>query len=1115
MASLVLTDSSQMTAESFEKLPDQIMYPYAEPYDLQKHKADPTQFLQLHGRPAKIHLDPTVAIAGDSPANMMPWQGHQDILVDRFDVRAHLDYIPENVMLEQASNETLSKEDRLTNYERYRIIVQNDFLGVAEEKFLHQLYLEEQFGPVPRPNEDKKKRANDKAAIPYTYEDTPTPITEPEEVVEGEEIKEPQEEEDDDSDIDFDLCVDVSLVNPQQAHELNTCGADYGMTGTDFFSFLTRDVEEKESLRLAREQEEEKAMYSGRKSRRERRAFREKRLKGRKISPPSYAARTSPTYDPYRKSTSKSRSRSRSVSPVATGQITYITSFGGEEEAVGVPKPGPSGLKAVVNPGPSGHIAASRSRTPPKSGVKWGPRTKDDHVVKAGPQRKLSSSPDRSRYRSRESSSHNKPNQSHSSSRQRLNRSRSNSHQRPNRSRSGSRQRLNRSRSNSHQRLNRSRSSSRQRSNRSRSNSHQRSNRSRSNSRQRSNRSRSNSRQRSNRSRSNSRQRFRRRYSSSTSSRGSTRSGGQPEGHNPAPPPPVRRYYGRRGASSSSELDLSDTDSDKKSISTVEHRSSNSSLSKISNSGLFGNSGAGTKVIHLFPSIFPYALLFPSYRPPGGEVTRLLVLQSKATPQERLKRKMQVLLNKQYKADKRAERERYEKQEQERQDREDELREMAIKLRRREREKRHRMKDSGDEEEDEDLDGDEYDEEGEELEDEDGKKRKRSTPSSSGSSSRTHSPEPTHRRNRWERTEVDMEMRHRGERDSSASHWERENYRGRETQREGYQERYRDTYRERDRSRECSPPRRPRPRLEPMGAVEPNTTSALANYATEAARDVMSRLWLILICIVVVIPFSLAARFVPKWKKQACEIPASQNEHSHYVCTDNGDVKCLPGWMGDLCDVPMCKKGCDPLQGYCKRPGECRCKLGFYGEMCNKCIALPGCQHGNCNNSFECNCQEGWDGLFCSELTVMPHEAIVSGPENAGVDWVGLAKYARNARSCLAANTATAPNHSSVAVIAVIRAFCARLPFVPRVVTRNEDTAENQESADAKLDGGERSVTSATLIPAVFTASAIDPGSVTASPVGGACSVTKLANALVVLSSTVEDGEIEVRISVG
>ena len=33
-------------------------------------KADPTQFLQVHGRPCKVHLDPAVAAAGDSPAIM-------------------------------------------------------------------------------------------------------------------------------------------------------------------------------------------------------------------------------------------------------------------------------------------------------------------------------------------------------------------------------------------------------------------------------------------------------------------------------------------------------------------------------------------------------------------------------------------------------------------------------------------------------------------------------------------------------------------------------------------------------------------------------------------------------------------------------------------------------------------------------------------------------------------------------------------------------------------------------------------------------------------------------------------------------------------------------------
>lgn len=52
-----------------------------------------------------------------------------------------------------------------------------------------------------------------------------------------------------------------------------------------------------------------------------------------------------------------------------------------------------------------------------------------------------------------------------------------------------------------------------------------------------------------------------------------------------------------------------------------------------------------------------------------------------------------------------------------------------------------------------------------------------------------------------------------------------------------------------------------------------------------------------------------------KYSSKACEIPASQNEHSHYICDDDGDVKCLPGWQGDLCDVPICRKGCDPQQG--------------------------------------------------------------------------------------------------------------------------------------------------------------------------------------------------------
>ena len=49
----------------------------------EKIKADPNQFLQIHGRSIKIHLDPSIALAADSPANMMPWPGDSKILIDR------------------------------------------------------------------------------------------------------------------------------------------------------------------------------------------------------------------------------------------------------------------------------------------------------------------------------------------------------------------------------------------------------------------------------------------------------------------------------------------------------------------------------------------------------------------------------------------------------------------------------------------------------------------------------------------------------------------------------------------------------------------------------------------------------------------------------------------------------------------------------------------------------------------------------------------------------------------------------------------------------------------------------------------------------------------------
>uniref|UniRef100_A0AAG5D0N6 Suppressor of white apricot N-terminal domain-containing protein n=1 Tax=Anopheles atroparvus TaxID=41427 RepID=A0AAG5D0N6_ANOAO len=336
-------------------------------------KADPTQFLQVHGRKCKIHLDASVATAAENPAIMMPWQGQKENLIDRFDVRAHLDYIPPvpRTDPEQAEQQEEDVDERAMNYERYRVLAQNEFLGVVEEKYLHQLYLEEQFGVNAQVEAEtkaasaaSKKKSSAGAAIGYTYEETETvaggsglaaagggsapmvpfvqSITAIEKsseassaVVSGQGASSSASarfdecmKDESDSDLDMDVSIDINKIGNTQAHELNTCGRQYGMKSNDFYSFLTKDADEADALRMAREEEQEKIMFSGRKSRRERRAQRERKFAGRPLSPPSYAAKE----ELVPRTFVETNDSSRSPSPVNSGKITYITSFGGEDE---------------------------------------------------------------------------------------------------------------------------------------------------------------------------------------------------------------------------------------------------------------------------------------------------------------------------------------------------------------------------------------------------------------------------------------------------------------------------------------------------------------------------------------------------------------------------------------------------------------------------------------------------------------------------------------------------------------------------------------------------------------------------------------------------------------
>ena len=113
----------------------------------------------------------------------MPWQGQKDNMIDRFDGRAHLDMIPEyistsdNYNISSSEKSKEKREQRALNYERYRILVQNDFLKIPEERFLRTIELEEQFGgktyQATKAKEDKKKIKKEGkigAAIGFNYD---------------------------------------------------------------------------------------------------------------------------------------------------------------------------------------------------------------------------------------------------------------------------------------------------------------------------------------------------------------------------------------------------------------------------------------------------------------------------------------------------------------------------------------------------------------------------------------------------------------------------------------------------------------------------------------------------------------------------------------------------------------------------------------------------------------------------------------------------------------------------------------------------------------------------------------------------------------------------------
>uniref|UniRef100_A0A8D0N4V2 EGF-like domain-containing protein n=1 Tax=Sus scrofa TaxID=9823 RepID=A0A8D0N4V2_PIG len=133
-----------------------------------------------------------------------------------------------------------------------------------------------------------------------------------------------------------------------------------------------------------------------------------------------------------------------------------------------------------------------------------------------------------------------------------------------------------------------------------------------------------------------------------------------------------------------------------------------------------------------------------------------------------------------------------------------------------------------------------------------------------------------------------------------------------------------------------------------------------------------------------------------------CEPPAIGAACARFCGSRSATSRCGPGLrpcapVEDECEAPLttCRAGCSPEHGFCEQPDECRCLDGWTGPLCtvpvstSSCLSprgpssattgclVPGpgpCDGNPCANggscsetlgSFECTCPRGFYGLRC------------------------------------------------------------------------------------------------------------------------------------------------------
>ncbi|XP_008805276.1 CLK4-associating serine/arginine rich protein isoform X2 [Phoenix dactylifera] len=321
---------------------------------LAKRRGDPQQSLQIVGSRCRVYRDDGLYQAAQDQQGLIPWNGKQDILIDRFDGRALLDFIRDSSSRPFRVQEKTEEEEELeefVNFERYRDLIKHRRRGFTDEEGLQHVHQElEAKTAVPfaleRPHSLQAPASKGSySQVGFSYKGDGN-----EESHHLDSDDEDEDDEDDDDEKDF-------SSDDSNDEGMEKIAKEFGVKRYNWLVYMDKKAKEEEK----RQKEVIKGDPAIRKlSRKERRkASQMEREREREAArsigraphhDPYREPRRSPTYEAYPRSR-MSRSRSQSYSPSHSRRhdrsshadnghrskpkppkIEYITEFGGSTD---------------------------------------------------------------------------------------------------------------------------------------------------------------------------------------------------------------------------------------------------------------------------------------------------------------------------------------------------------------------------------------------------------------------------------------------------------------------------------------------------------------------------------------------------------------------------------------------------------------------------------------------------------------------------------------------------------------------------------------------------------------------------------------------------------------